>query len=368
MSGDDFTQQRDQFVERMLRSARGTFETFTVYMGHRLGFYAALAEAGPMTPDELAARTGTQRRYAREWLEQQASVGILTAAAACGDAAARRFALPPGHAEVLANPESLDYLAPLAQIVVGAAHPVGQLLDVYRQGGGIPYSAYGADLREGQAGMNRAMFLNLIGTEWLPAVPELDRRLQADPEARIADIGCGHGWSSIGMAQSYPKVRVDGFDMDEPSIRAARRNAAESGLDERVQFHVRDAGDAGLEGRYDLVTAFECIHDMADPVKVLRTMLNLAGDGCTVLVMDERVADAFAPNGSEVEQIFYGFSVLHCLPVGMAEQPSAGTGTVMRPDTLRRYAAEAGFCDVEILPIDSYFFRFYRLRPVCPVA
>ena len=365
MSSNDDAQQRDQFVERMLRSARGTFETFTVYLGHRLGFYTALAEAGTMTAAELAAHTGSQPRYVREWLEQQASVGILVVDSPGDTTTASLFRLPPGHAEVLADPESLDYLAPLAQIVVGAAHPVEKVIDVYRNGGGVAYSDYGADLREGQAGMNRAMFLNLLGTDWLPSVPDLDRRLKADPAARIADIGCGYGWSSIGMAQAYPKVRVDGYDLDEPSVEAARRNAAEAGLNTRVQFHLRDAGNADLQGGYDLVTAFECIHDIADPVGVLRTMLNLAGDDGAVLVMDERVADVFAPNGSEVEQIFYGFSVLHCLPVGMAEQPSAGTGTVMRADTLRRYAAEAGFCDVEILPIDNFFFRFYRLRPVC---
>ncbi|MBL0712582.1 MAG: hypothetical protein JJV98_02670 [Desulfosarcina sp.] len=123
-----------------------------------------------------------------------------------------------------------------------------------------------------------------------------------------------------------------------------------------------------MRGPYDLVTAFECIHDMADPVGALRMMLNLTGDTGTVIVMDERVADVFAPNGSEVEQIFYGFSVLHCLPVGMSEQPSSGTGTVMRAETLRQYASDAGFCDVEILPIDNYFFRFYRLRSICAVA
>ena len=367
MNRINFERQRDDFVDRMLRSARGTFETFTVYIGHLLGYYAALAEAESTTVLELAEKTGTHPRYVREWLEQQASVGILDVDDLKADEVARRFRLPAAHAEVLADPESLNFLAPLAQIVVGAAHPVAHVLEAYRSGTGVPYGDYGADLREGQAGMNRAMFLQLIGTEWLPSVPDLHARLKADPPARIADIGCGLGWSSIGIAQAYPLVGVDGYDLDEPSVQAARSNAREAGVAERVQFHVRDAGDAALHGRYDLVTAFECIHDMSDPVGVLRMMLNLAGESGSVLVMDERVADVFAPNGSEVEQIFYGFSVLHCLPVGMSEQPSAGTGTVMRADTLRQYAADAGYCDIEILPIDNFFFRFYRLRPVCKV-
>lgn len=197
-------------------------------------------------------------------------------------------------------------------------------------------------------------------------MPDLHSRLQSDPPARIADIGCGYGWSSIGFARSYPKVLVDGFDLDAPSIEAARQNAEEAGLADRVNFQVRDAADSELAGQYDLVTAFECIHDMSNPVGVLRTMRKLAAEDGTVLVMDERVGDAFTAEGNperneENEWLFYGFSVLHCLPVGMAEQPSAETGTVMRPDILRGYAKEAGFCDVEILPIENFFFNFYRL-------
>ena len=364
----DFERQRDALVERMLRSTRGTFEIYTIYVGHMLGYYAALTGERGLTVSELAEQTGTHDRYVREWLEQQACVGILDVTGDEAGNGKRRFRLCPAHAEVLADPESLNYLAPLAQIVVGAAHPIGRVLEAYRQGTGVPYGDYGDDLRDGQAGMNRAMFLKSLGTDWLPAIPDLHARLKTDPGARIADFGCGLGWSSIGLAQTYPKVAVDGFDLDEPSVEAACENAREAGVADRVHFHVRDASDAELKGRYDLVTAFECIHDMADPVGALRTMLGLAGESGSVLVMDERVAETFAPRGSEVEQIFYGFSVLHCLPVGMSEQPSAGTGTVMRPETLKQYAIQAGFCDVEILPIDNYFFRFYRLRPLCLAA
>ena len=154
---------------------------------------------------------------------------------------------------MLVERDSLNYLAPLAQLVVGAVHPLASVLEAYRTGGGVPYRDYGADLREGQAGMNRAMFLQLLGTEWLPAIP--------DVHARVADVGCGAGWSSIAIAQSYPKVHVDGFDLDEPSIDLARANTAEAGLSNQVTFNLRDAGDPKLAGRYDLVTAFECIHE-----------------------------------------------------------------------------------------------------------
>jgi len=366
MNETNYEQERDRFLERMLRSARGTFDMFAIYIGQQLGFYRALTENDWTTSTQLAEKTATHGRYAKEWLEQQASVGILEAAPA-DDGQSHRFRLPAAHAEVLTESDSLNYLAPLAQIVVGASRPVSEVVRAYRNGNGVPYSAYGKDLIEGQAGMNRAMFLQLIGSEWLSSVPEVHTKLQEKPRVKVADIGCGFGWSSIGIARTYPHARVDGYDLDVPSIEAARRNARESGVGDRVHFFVQDAGELEESGTYDLVTAFECIHDMSDPVGVLRTMLNLAADDGCVVIMDERVADRFRPNGDEVEQLFYGFSVLHCLPVGMAEQPSAGTGTVMRVDTLKGYAADAGFCDIDILPIENYFFRFYLLRQQCPV-
>jgi 2-polyprenyl-3-methyl-5-hydroxy-6-metoxy-1,4-benzoquinol methylase len=179
----------------------------------------------------------------------------------------------------------------------------------------------------------------------------------------VADIGCGHGWSSIGIASGYPRARVDGLDLDAASIDAARENARVAGLGDRVQFQARDAADPGLAGQYDLVTAFECIHDLSDPVGVLRAMRGLLVPGGAVLVADERVGDTFTPRGNDVEWMMYGWSIFHCLPVGLVDPPAVGTGTVMRADTLRGYAREAGFSTVDVLPIENFFFRFYRLRP-----
>ena len=357
-------QQRDRLVERMLQSTAGLFNIFTVYIGDKLGFYQSLAEQEWMKSDELAAATNTNERYAREWLEQQTVAGLLTVEDETAEAQARRYRLPSGHREVLVERESLNYLTPLAQIAVGAVYPIHAVLDAYRSGGGVSFGDYGIDMRQGQAGMNRNLFLYELGQKYLPAIPDVHARLHANPPARIADIGCGLGWSSIGMAQAYPNVWVDGFDLDVPSIEDAWANASQYGLTDRVTFHARDAGELEmLNGAYDLVTAFECVHDLGNPVGVLRTMRRLAVERGTVIVMDERVGERFTAAGSEVEWMMYGWSVLHCLPVGMAEhQPSAGTGTVMRIDTLRRYAQEAGFRDVELLPLDNFFFNFYRLH------
>ena len=358
---DALTQRRDAFVERLLQATRGTFEIFSIYLGVRLGFYDALATAGLLNSAELASRTGTHERYVREWLEQQTVAGILEVENEQAETTARRFRLPRAYAEVLVDQDSLNYLAPLTRLVAGVVHPLEALVEAYRSGGGVPYADYGIDLREGQAGMNRAIFLKQLAQEWLPAIADVHARLLSDPPARIADVGCGAGWSSVGMAQCYPHVRVDGFDLDEASIELARENAAGAGLIDRVQFYLRDAGDPQLAGRYDLVTAFECLHDMSQPVAALKAMRQLAGDTGAVLVVEERVGETFTAEGNDVEWMMYGWSILHCLPVGKAEAPSAETGTVMRPDTLRRYALQAGFRRVEILPIDHFFFRLYRL-------
>jgi 2-polyprenyl-3-methyl-5-hydroxy-6-metoxy-1,4-benzoquinol methylase len=355
-------QQRDSFINRVLQSAAGVFDTFTIYLGNRLGYYDALAQHGPLTSVDLAQRTGTHERYTREWLEQQTVTGTLSVENPEDAPQHRRFWLPAGHAEVLVERENLNYLAPLVQLLVGAVHPLEAIVDVYRNGGGILFEDYGKDLREGQAGVNRNMFLYELGQHHLPSIPDIHARLQQDLPARIADIGCGAGWSSIGMALAYPNVRVDGFDLDAASVALARQNVEAYGLSDRVQIQHRDASDLDLVGQYDLVTAFEAVHDMSDPVNVLSSMRYLANATGSVLVVDERVGDTFTPEGNDVEWIMYGWSVLHCLPVGMVEHPAAGTGTVMRADTLRRYALSAGFSDVEILPIDNFFFRYYQLH------
>jgi 2-polyprenyl-3-methyl-5-hydroxy-6-metoxy-1,4-benzoquinol methylase len=350
------------FAERLFNDALGAFNIFAVHIGDQLGFYRELSRNGALTPEMLAERTGTQERYVREWLEQQAAACMLDVEENVNGKTERRYRLSSGRAEVLTDRNSLNFMAPLAQLIVGSIHPLEQLLEVYRSGGGVPFSGYGRHMREGQASMNRPMFLQQLGEEWLPAIPDVHERLLADPPASVADIGCGAGWSCIGIAQGYPNVQVDGFDLDEASVKLANQNIQAAGLGERVTVARRDAGDLELQGRYDLVTAFECVHDMSDPVSVLRTMRGLAGDKGAVIIMDERSLEEFQPCAGGLEQLLYGFSILHCLPAGMSEQPSVATGTVMRPDTLERYALQAGFSRVEILPIDHFFFRFYRLR------
>ena len=359
----DATARRDALLNRLFEATLGAWDLFGVYLGDRLGLYRALAERDSATPSELAAATGTHERYVREWLEQQASSGILGVADAGAPAHERRYHLPPGHDEALLEESSLNYIAPIGRLVVACVRPLDALLEAFRSGDGVPYAEYGADLHEGQAAFTRPMFERLLGSEWLPRIPDVHARLEADPPSRVADVACGEGHSSIAIARAYPKAIVDGIDADAASIEAARRHLAGSGVEERVTFHHRDAADRELAGRYELVYIHEALHDMSYPVDVLRACRELLAEGGSVVVADERVADSFIAPGDDLERFYYGFSILHCLPVGMVGEGAAGTGTVMRADTVRRYAEQAGLRTFEVLPIENEFYRFYRLAP-----
>ena len=230
-------------VERLFGSLIGAMDLLHVYVGEQLGLYQALAVAGPLTSGDLAMRCEVHERYAREWLGQQAVAGILTVDDADADPAQRRFALPAEHAEVLLDGDSLSYMTPLSLFLASVARTMPQVLEAFRTGDGVPYDAYGPDLRRGIARINRPMFLNLLAQEWFPQVPGLVERLTDDPPARVADVGCGSGWSSIAIAQGFPKVEVTGLDLDPESVSDARRNAEDAGVGDRVTFEVRDAAD-----------------------------------------------------------------------------------------------------------------------------
>jgi 2-polyprenyl-3-methyl-5-hydroxy-6-metoxy-1,4-benzoquinol methylase len=356
------TMAAEEFLGRMFEATVAALDLGSVYLGDRLGLYSALEADEGRRPADLAAELGLHERYVREWLEQQAVSGILTVDDPSAASTDRRYRLPVGHAEVLLNGDSLCFFGPQARCIVASYRVLPELLEAFRQGGGVPYESYGADFHEGLGLCNRASFVNLLG-EWLAAVPDVDTRLRSDPPARVADVACGTGWSSISIARAYPKVHVDGLDLHAGSIALARENLAQSGLGDRVMFQQRDAGDPRLSGRYDLVTIFEALHDMPDPVGVLEALRRLLTADGALIVMDEHASERFEAPADDVQRLLYGYSVLHCLPVGMSDQPSVGTGTVMRPSTIRGYAREAGFGDVEILPIENDFWRFYRLIP-----
>jgi len=344
--------------ERLFGYALGALEIYTIYLGERLGLYRALAEGGPATSSQLATRTGTAERYVREWLEHHAASGLLAVDDARAEPLARRYWLPPEHIPVLADRDDVRYEAYNGVDIVRAGRSLPQLVEAFRVGNAPPPLPWEP---EGLAEPNRARFINLLGAEWLPAIVDVDVRLRAAPPARVLDVACGTGWSSIAMAQAYPNIKVDGVDLDRNAIGAARQNAERAGVADRVMFSVTDAADIGGTGGYDLVTIIEALHDMSRPVDALSAARQMLSEDGRVLVVDGLVAEEFTVPASPRDRTEYGWSVVSCLPGAMGDPQTAATGAVMRPSTLRQYALQAGFSEVEVLPIHTDYWRFYRL-------
>ena len=351
----------DALVERLFQSAIQTLEIFSIYLGRKLGLYDALAARGPLTFEGLARAAGIDARYAREWLEQQAVAGFVAVdddGAAPGE---RRFSLPAEHTGVFVDDTAAEHVSPLSQLLVGVAGTLPRMVEAYRTGEGISFEEFGVDMREGQGAINKPAFLHDLTRAWLPSVPDVDARLRAaGPPARIADLGCGVGWSTIALARDYPDAEVIGYDLDRGSIEDARRNAARAGVD--VRFECRSAADIKRDGPFDLVLLLEALHDMAHPAEVLAACGRALAPGGSVIVADERVAETFRAPGDEIERMMYGWSVGHCLAASRSETGSAAIGTAIRPATVRECAERAGLTRFEILPIENELFRFYRMR------
>lgn len=353
----------DDLVGRLFESTIGMFDVLSVYLGDRLGLYRALRDRGPATAGDLASRAGIDARYALEWLEQQAVTGFIEVDDVAATPDQRRYNLPDAYADPLLNLDSPYSIAPVARAAVACAKALPALLDAYRTGGGVAWADYGADMIESQGDFNRPWLVGSFGTELLPAIPGIHKRLLADPPARVADVACGVGWAAIAIARAYPMVRVDGFDLDASSIELARANALDAGVADRVTFQVRDVAEAD-PGTYDLAVIVEAVHDMTQPAGVLSSLRRLLRPDGVALIADEKTEDTFTAPGGQAERLFYGFSILTCLPAVMTEQPSAAIGTVIREDTMRRLASEAGFANVERLDEPALdMLRFYRMTP-----
>lgn len=351
-------------ADRVLGAILGGMDLLAIYLGDRLGYYRSLAEHGPATASQLAERTGTDPRYTREWLEQQAVTSLLTLAPSSDSSVPASddpvFVLPDGMREVLTDASSLDYLTPVARLVAAVGPALPALLDAYRNGTGVSWDDLGDDARTGQADANRPWYEHRLA-DALASVPDVHARL-GKPGARVLDVGFGGGWSTIALARAYPQATFTGIDIDAPSVAMAREHVAAAGLEDRITLLHGDAGSLEGEG-YDAAFAFECVHDMPRPVEVLAAVRRALAPGAPLVVMDEAVADAFAPDGDELERLMYGFSLFVCLPDGLSSPPSAGTGTVMRASTLAAYARDAGFTTCETLPIEDFgFWRFYRIE------
>jgi len=355
----------DAFANRVLQAILGAQQVQAAWLGDKLGWYQTLASEGPLTTGALAEKTCSSERYAREWCEHQTVSGWISCQDPLADVKDRLYFLSSSQQAVLTNPDSLSLTLPACKFVASCGTHLEQLQQAYRTDGGVSWDEFGADVRESQAAGTRPLLLHRLGQEFIPSgLPEVHQKLQVG--GRVADIGAGMGWSSIGVARAYPNARVDAYDLYQPSVEQAKRNIVAAGLDDRVKAHCVDVGTLiDQDEKYDLVMALECIHDLSHPVAVLRNMRKLAGGTGTVMVMDDNVPEHFTGDSSsnnDIEKLMYGFSIQCCLADCKSRPNSAETGTVMRQSQLQRYAMEAGFREVETLPVKHNFFRFYRLN------
>jgi 2-polyprenyl-3-methyl-5-hydroxy-6-metoxy-1,4-benzoquinol methylase len=356
--------RRDALAERLFGAFIVGAELLTVELGRRLGLYEAVHRLGAVTSRELADGAGIAERYAREWLEQQAAAGILDVCADSGEPLTRRFDLPAGHVSVLLDPDHPANVMAMAPFLTGFGLTLPAVAEAYRTGAGVAYEQFGSEVRHGIGWGNRPMFATSL-PGWIETLPDVAERLRHG--GAVLDLGCGTGFSSLTLARTFDEVRVHGLDMDSASIVEARSLIARAALADRVHFSLGNASDPtdlpSCGAGYELVTIFEALHDMGDPVSALRAVRPRLAAGGAVLVADERVADTFTAPASEIDRLMHAASVLHCLPATMAESQTTANGTVLRASTVRRWAAEAGFSVTE-LPIDNVLWRFYRLDPV----
>jgi SAM-dependent methyltransferase len=350
----------ESVAERILGDTVTFAEHLSAWLGLDLGLYASMQNNGPVSAKRLASDVGIAPRYAREWLEQQTVAGYLICVDPTVAADERLFELPSAVAGVLLEPDSGAHLGPLLGMARELGGLMGRVADAYRTGEGIPYTDYGDRFRHGIGGLNGPTFDTQLAS-WLAELPDVDRTLRTTAAPRILDLGCGVGRSAIALARAYPRATVRGVDLDPASIADARAAAAAAGLAHRVTFDCADAARLPADTTYDLVTIFEALHDMGDPVGTLRAARSVLAPGSSVYVADERVEHEFTPDADIVERMQYAFSVLHCLPATMAEDPEIANGTVLRMPTLVDWASVAGFDHVEDLEVDDPFWRHYRL-------
>ncbi len=329
------TEKLMSFVFRAVEEVGASLGTALVVMGDKLGLYRALAGAGPLTSTELADRTGTTERYVREWLNAQAAGGFVEY-----DAESGRYELPPEQAVALTDESSPAYLPGFFQIALGSIIDSPRIAEVVRSGGGVGWHDHVSDVHEGCERFFRPGYNAHLVTEWLPALEGMVDRLDAG--ATVADVGCGHGASTVLMAEAFPASSFVGCDYHEGSITTARRRADQTGVSDRVRFEV--AAASGFPGQgYDLVTMFDCLHDMGDPEGAARHVRqSLAPDGAWMIV-EPAAGDHVEDNLNPVGRAYYGFSTLLCTPCSLSQEVGLALGAQAGEARIRDVVTKAGF-------------------------
>jgi SAM-dependent methyltransferase len=329
------TQQdsRRPFVERAFEDFVAAMSLPMVVIGDRLGLYKAMAGAGSLTSTELAERTGTAERYVREWLSQQAAGGYVSY-----DDATGRFTLPDEHAAVLADELSPSFLGGAFQLAFGYAHSARHVEDAFREGAGLPYDHQDADVYRGIERFYLPAYTANLTTTWIPALTGVQDKLLAG--ARIADVACGHGVSTLLLAQTYPRCEVVGFDYHAGSISRAQERARAAGSNS-PRFQVASASD--FPGHYDLVLLLDCLHDMGDPEAACRHIRAALEPDGTLLLVEPLAGDRLAENLTPLGRAYYAASTLNCVPTSLSQPRGLALGAQAGEARLREIVTGAGF-------------------------
>jgi SAM-dependent methyltransferase len=342
------------FVFRAVDEVGATLNAGLVVMGDKLGYYRDLAANGPTTPAELAERTQTAEPYAREWLNAQAAGQYVTY-----DPSTKRYTLPAEHALAMTDADSPAFLPGFFQIALGTVHDTEHIVDAARSGAGFGWHQHDTDVHIGCERFFRPSYhANLVAT-WIPALDGVEQKLRDG--AVVADVGCGHGASTILMAQAFPNSTFVGSDYHPESIQTARARAAEAGVSDRVRFEVASAQEFGGE-RYDLVTMFDCLHDMGDPVGAARRVREVIADDGTWMVVEPMAGDRVEDNLNPVGRAYYGFSTLLCTPASLSQDVGLALGTQAGPARIPDVTAAGGFTRFRSVA-ETPFNRVFEVRP-----
>lgn len=347
-------QKLHQLLERGVSDFGATFHAAMVHLGDQLGLYKALAAAGPVTPAELATRTGTTERYVREWLNSQAAGGYVTY-----DAGTGCYSLTEEQAFVLADESSPAFLPGAFQVALAAIKAEPRLAEAFRTGQGVGWHEHDPELFHGTERFFRPSYAAHLVTAWIPSLEGVEAKLRAG--ARVADVGCGHGASTVLMAQAFPNSHFVGFDYHAASIETARKRAGDSGVSGRVNFEIARAQDFPGHN-YDFVTFFDCLHDMGDPVGAARHVLqSLAADGSWMIVepfANDRVEENLNPIG----RAFYAASTLICTPASLAQEVGLALGAQAGEARIRQVVTSGGFTRFR-RATQTPFNLIYEARP-----
>jgi len=343
----------DQFMGKAVGDMGAALDAALILIGDKLGLFKALA-AGPQAPADLAARTQTAERYVREWLCAMAAGGYCQY-----DPATRRFSLSAEQTFALATEGSPAFIPGAFQLITALIKDEEKITDVFRSGKGLGWHEHHHDLFHGTERFFRPGYMANLVSSWIPALDGVDQRLQDG--ARVADVGCGHGASTILMAQAYPKSHFHGFDYHEASIRWATKAAAAAGVADRVTFAVAQARD--FPGRdYDLVTFFDCLHDMGDPVGASRHVKEALKRDGTWMLVEPFAGDRVEDNLNPVGRVYYAASTLVCTPASLAQEVGLGLGAQAGETRLREVVTKGGFTRFR-RATETPFNLVFEIRP-----